>query len=312
MFANVRPGRGGGCFRGILAALLVLGWAGAGSVRSAEQAADGRPVPVEGAGTHLPPVRVVTLSLGRLEIPAGHRPTNAAPDLWVHLHGAPEVVARNLEGAGWLQPRLNVTLPGLSSVYRRAFAEPGSLIRLLDEARAAFSRETGHPAPAWGRVAVSSFSAGFGGVREMLKHEPSFARIDALVLADSLYAGYAGDPAERRVDPELMAGFLRYAREAVAGRKQMVVSFCQLRPEGYASTGETAAYLVRETGLETTTCREEWVSGWICLSRAAKGELRLLGFAGDQAEDHLKHLRNLGRLVPAGWASTRAGREPRP
>lgn len=255
---------------------------------------------------------MVTLSLGRLEISAGYQPTNAAPDLWVHLHGAPEVAARNLESARWLQPRLNVTLPGLSSVYRQAFSEPGSFTRLLDEARLALSRETGKPASAWGRVAVSSFSAGFGGVREMLKHEPSFARIDALILADSLYAGYARDPAEHRVDPELMAGFLGYAREAVAGRKQMVVSFCQLRPDGYASTGETAAYLARETGLETKTCREEWVPGWTCLSRAAQGELRLVGFAGDQAEDHMKHLRNIGRLLPAGWASATDGQEPRP
>ena len=46
--------------------------------------------------------------------------------------------------------------------------------------------------------------------RELLKVPEHFARIDTLVMADSLYAGYEGDPSLHHVDPALMEGFRRF------------------------------------------------------------------------------------------------------
>ena len=131
------------------------------------------------------------------------------------------------------------------------------------------------------RLTVASFSAGFGGVRELLKCESHYRRIDALVMADSIYCGYVGPTEERRVDPSLMAGFLRFARDAAEGRKVMVISHSDLVPGTYASTGETADYLIAQIGGERTEVDEQWAEGFRCTSRYEHGGLRIFGFAGD-------------------------------
>src|SRR5439155_17250581 len=99
---------------------------------------------------------------------------------------------------------------------------------ILDETTAKLKELGVAPEPRVRRVIVSSFSAGFGGVREMLKDPATFARIDALVMADSLYAGYAGDPAKRQVDPKLMEGFVKFAEDAAAAKKWFILSHCDL------------------------------------------------------------------------------------
>src|SRR5205085_2033835 len=96
--------------------------------------------------------------------------------------------------------------------------------------------------PKTNKLIVVSFSAGFGGVRELLKSEAIYERIDTLVMADSIYAGYVPGTKSSDVDPVAMTGFLKFARDATEGRKTMVISHCELRPETYASTAETADY----------------------------------------------------------------------
>ena len=91
-------------------------------------------------------------------------------------------------------------------------------------------------------------SAGFGGVRALLKVPEHFARIDGLIMADSIYCGYTGDPKEHRVNPALMEGFRRFAVEAAAGRKAFLLSHSALVPDGYASTGEVADFLIDAVG----------------------------------------------------------------
>ena len=140
-------------------------------------------------------------------------------------------------------------------------------------------------------------------MREMLKFEECYRRIDALVMADSIYAGFTGDPAERKVDPELMQGFLRFARDAAAGKKIMVISHSQLVPETYASTAETADFLLKDLGIEREEIDEPWADGWRCVSRTQKNGLYVYGFGGDTGADHMKHLHNLWRLLAVAWGS---------
>ena len=61
----------------------------------------------------------------------------------------------------------------------------GTFWRILREAEAQLKTSEA-PAPRVGRVTVTSFSAGFGGVREMLNDANILARIDAIIMADSI------------------------------------------------------------------------------------------------------------------------------
>jgi hypothetical protein len=231
-------------------------------------------------------------------------------NLVVHLHGSPERTERNVAKSGWNAAIITVTLNGLSSVYTRQFTPPDFFLKLLDEAAAKIASQLKQPSVEFERVAVTSFSAGFGGVRELLKSDQCFERMDILVMADSIYAGYSEPASERKVDPALMAGFLRFARDAVAGRKSLVISHCQLQPDGYASTGETADYLIRELGLNRQPEKNEWATNWLCSSRCKQGNLHVFGFEGTEGADHMRHLINLGQLLEIA-VKEKAGKEIR-
>jgi hypothetical protein len=191
-----------------------------------------------------------------------------------------------------------VAIPGLSKVYADRFRDPKAFARILDETSAQLKDLGVAQRPTLRRVVVSSFSAGFGGVRELLKDPAAYARIDALVMADSLYAGYAGDPARRQVDPKLMEGFVRFARDAAAGRKVFILSHCDLQPDGYASTAETADYLIAALGGKRDLASDPWpAEGLTLTSRYRNGRFEVYGFAGTTGADHMRHLHGLWVLL---------------
>lgn len=233
-----------------------------------------------------------------LILPAGFRPKQGTTDLVLHLHGGPESVERALATSGWNIPAVAFNRAGLSSVYETPFrSDPALLDRLITEGLAAIGRAAESEPPTLRRLVVSSFSAGFGGVRALLAQPSAFDRIDALVLADSLYCGYQNeDPATHRLDAAKMAGFRRFAVDAGGGRKSFLVTHSAQVPEGYASTTETASDLVREAGGRFEKTDTDLGDGWHLSRHFERGRLRVLGFDGTGAEDHLRHLRRLGEL----------------
>jgi len=247
-----------------------------------------------------PPGRRVDLGEATLFVPVSDRPVGEEVDLTIHLHGAPSVVEPAFVGALRPGALIEFNRKGLSRAYAEPFSDPKLFPRLIDAALDAL-KDPGRPGPPrLRRLTVSSFSAGFGGVREILKVPEHFARIDALVMADSIYAGYEGDPSERRVDPRLMDGFLRFAREAVEGRKSFLITHSAQVPGDYASTTETADFLIRAVGGEPEEADVSWGDGWTQARRFARGRFLVLGFRGKGGPDHMKHLRGIARL----WEAT--------
>ena len=267
------------------------------------------PLPLADSGEPQPGLRS-TLEFGNLFIPAGGLASGKPYDLTLHFHGAPSVVEKNFVASGTPGILLTLTLPGLSKVYTDRFAAPDTLDRLLSEVRTVVNVLAGQSAledgatgntnthgMSMGRLQISSFSAGFGAVREILKHPKDYDRVDALVMADSIYAGFSGNPTNRTVDPVAMEGFLRFAQDAAAGRKTMLISHSQLKPANYAATFETADFLLKSLSLERATTNADWGGGLHLLSEAGKGGFQLLGFKGETGDDHMAHLRQLSKLL---------------
>jgi hypothetical protein len=188
------------------------------------------------------------------------------------------------------------TRRGLSSVYSKPFSDPSLFRRLLDSTLAASKDLTLAGEVRLGRVVLSSFSAGFGGVRELLKVPEHYDRIDGLVMADSIYCGYEGDPALHKVDPGLMAGFRRFAVDAAEGKKTFLLTHSAVVPEGYASTAETAEYLQKEVDIPPHKTKIDWGNGWTQTHSVSKGRFLVLGFAGPERVDHEQHLRQIAKL----------------
>lgn len=243
-----------------------------------------------------------------LWIPRGYAPRENQVDLLVHFHGAAPLVRHAAADARRQWIVATVEYRGFSSVYRKPFAEDRDRFgQLLEEAMEAARDAGAIPATARiGRLAVSSFSAGFGAVREILKTPKYFDQIDGIVLVDSLYAGYVGDGTdtveEGNVHPGLMKDFVRFAEGSAAGEKSMIVTHTEVPTEGYANTRETADYLLQQLGLSarrvdralpppnsagTETRRLQ-------LSREAERQgFKLYGTAGNDAAEHVSHLRHL-------------------
>jgi hypothetical protein len=226
----------------------------------------------------------------------GYRPDGDVVDVVMHLHGAASVVEPALVATGWRAVLVEFNRPGLSSAFAKPFSDRALFTRLLDGAVKAVGDLGLAKKPQLGRVVVSSFSAGFGGVRELLKDPDHFARIDALVMADSLYSGYEGDPAAHRVDPRLMGDFRRFTRAAAEGKTVFLLTHSAQVPEGYASTTETADDLIQAVGGHPEPVRIDWGGGWTETRSMTRGSFRVLGFSGTEGPDHLRHLRGIAAI----------------
>jgi len=91
--------------------------------------------------------------------------------------------------------------------------------------------------------------------------------------------------------------FVRFAADAVAGEKQMWVTHSEVFPGTYASTTETADYLLAQLGLTRRVVLREGPIGMQQLSEVEQGGFHLAGFAGNSAPDHLDHQYAIGDWI---------------
>jgi hypothetical protein len=183
-----------------------------------------------------------------------------------------------------------VNFRGLSSAYRTPFEDQPVLFQELQERTRQILREsTSIPKEIqWKHVWLSTFSAGFGAVREILKTPEHFDRIDGLVAADSIYAGLQAESPKRIVNTTHMQHFQRFA--ALAVRKQrtfLLTHSAQQTP--YASTTETADDLLQTLDIPRREVASS-DSDWVLTSLARQGRFEVRGYAGIEGVDHLRHL----------------------
>lgn len=254
-----------------------------------------------------PAGRFIKLELGTLFIPDALPHRQHEPDLLVHFHGDPATVAHNVVAARIQVPALIINYPGLSAAYAKPLREEPDLFdKALTRALHQLQEEgVAADGARWRKVCVSSFSAGFGAVRELLEQERYFERIDGLCMLDSIYAGYVGNAADggRQVNPENMQGFRRFARAAAEGRKTFILTHSYLVPGTYASTIETADDLIAHVGAARTQVDQPVLETPVhIISRASKGDFKVWGCAGTDGEAHMQHLRHmriwLAKLLP--------------
>ena len=223
------------------------------------------------------------LDLGTLFLPA-HSHSRA---ILFFFHGGtwlPEVAASRNKVAV-----VSVQAGEGSAVYARLFDDPRRFLRLLAEAETKAGVK-------FDRVMLGGWSAGCGAVRQILKTPESYARVDRALLIDGMHTDYVDGkpgPLESEIDPGNLAIWLQLARDAIAGRKRMVATHSEIFPGTYASTTETADYLVAQLGLRRRAVLKWGPMGMQQLSEARAGKFRLLGYAGNSAPDHVDQLHAL-------------------
>lgn len=206
-----------------------------------------------------------------------------------------------------------VNLGGSSSAYERALSDTAAWNTLIQRVRdETVARTEGRVRV--GRVVVSAFSAGYGGVRALLSDERTATTIDGVLLLDGLHTSYIP---ERTVlsdggalDTLKLIPFLRYARRAVAGEVRFVVTHSEIFPGTFASTTETADWIVAALGLARTPVLAWGPGGMQQISEVRRGGLAILGFAGNTGPDHMDHLHGLGGFLPLLSAPVLPGSTP--
>jgi hypothetical protein len=225
------------------------------------------------------------LSIGTLFLPDGLKTDGPVP-LFIHFHSAtwlPEVAASQRQTAV-----ISVQLGTGSAVYAKPFVDPKVFPELLEEAESKAGVK-------FSVVGLTGWSAGYGAVREILKSKDAYERVDFIMLIDGMHAGYAEKTAtgERKLVPEHVEVFARFAADAAAGKKQMIVTHSEIMPGSYASTTETADYLLKHLNLKREEMKKEGPMKTRQLSEAKKGKFTIIGFAGNTAADHVDQLHSL-------------------
>ena len=243
------------------------------------------------------------LSVGTLYLPPKVRDRPRIP-LIVHFHGAPWLIEHHVLRHAPRAALVWLHLGAGSRIYSETFLDPSRFSTLLAEARERVREATGRET-AWASVTLTSFSAGYGAIRAILRHPAHSERIDAVLLADSLHASYAaGNEVEmppetrnretRKLDRESLENFARFAQAAARGKKRMCVTHSEVYPGTFPSTTETADYLLGRLGAKRKAVLRRGPVGMQQLSEVSLGGFYLAGFAGNSAPDHMDHLYALG------------------
>jgi hypothetical protein len=228
--------------------------------------------------------------------------------LTVHFHGEPWFVIREHLRRG-VTGALLCFSPGQGSVvYRVPFEDRQRFGRVVAMVEREIVKRGAPPGTKIEAVDVSSFSAGYGAVRELVKSPEYLALIRRIVLADSMYGSFeAGSRVPAREHIEV---WLPFCRAAARGEKVFLFTHSQVPTETYASSGQCAAALVEAVGapVERVAAGSTPASSdpqFSLTARADLGGFHVWSYAGSDAQAHLTHIRHLAEL----WSALdRAGR----
>ncbi len=232
--------------------------------------------------------------------------TNGQVPLTIHFHSATWFAIDEHLRHGLKTPLLAFYLGEGSSKYREPFSDPQRLERMLRLTEQQLALSGGTNLLHIASIDISSFSAGYGAVREILKAPEYRKMIRRVVLCDSLYASFeveAGGKTNRVPAREHIEPWLPFARAAAAGQKTFVLTHSQVPTANYANSAECAQALIAAVGVPI----QKIAAG---SSPAAQGEFPLLyrsdlgnfhvwGYAGTNAMAHMIHARHLAEVWQA-------------
>ncbi len=212
-------------------------------------------------------------------------------DVVFHFHGREPIRkewVRAMDGSPSDAVLVAVDLGIASEPYRETFRDPRTFSQVLLAVEHELQRRSGNPRAFAQNITLSSWSAGYGAIEQLLSQPVPRARVGSVVLLDGLHAGFR----DSGLDPERMAPFVEFAKRAATGSRLLFVSHSSIRTPSYASTTQTARYLVWKVGgrPEATGNIVSDPMGLERYTTFTRGNFHVRGFAGNGAADHCAHL----------------------
>jgi hypothetical protein len=226
------------------------------------------------------------IDMGQLIMPSSKRFAKGDKfDVMFHFHG--HEAARK----EWVTVMDGAVLVGIdlglgSGPYETAFDAPEAFERLVNSVERAVAKKTGRDGAKARRIGLSAWSAGYGAIQKIIAQKYGMKRVDSVVLLDGLHCGYQGQGLNGlQIQP-----FSDFARQAAAGQRFMFVSHSSIIPPGYASTTETANFLIHEVGGAPKAGRGAGPLGLELITRYTQGNFHVRGYSGNDKLDHCAQL----------------------
>jgi hypothetical protein len=226
-------------------------------------------------------------------------------DLVIHAHGASDLVSQSAATTKLNGVVVAFSLGIGSGVYDEFFGYKPRFASIIEQAEGVMEKRGLHSAKVR-RIALSAFSAGFGGVERMLEQPGATDRVDAVLLYDALHASYDD---HHKLDFARIDAVVNFAGLAAKGDKLFYATHSDIPVFAYASTHETADALLASLGIDRRPGGDTPASIVLPslggepgnklehplapLTIAEKGGLTVRGFAGTKAENHLAHLHQM-------------------
>lgn len=226
------------------------------------------------------------LSLGTLFVPAKLRYKSHAPVLFFfHAQGAvPEIAAARNN-----MVVVSAVLGAGSRVYAKPFLDTAYFGKLLAEAEARAGMKL-NP------ITLAGWSAGCGAIRQIMSTPEYYDQVENTIMIDGIHTSYIGGkpgPLESHIDPQPLQIFIKLARDAIAGKKHVIITHSEIFPGTFASTTETSDFILNSLGLRPRPVVKWGPMGTQELGEVRKGKLLMIGFAGNSAPDHVDELHSL-------------------
>lgn len=248
---------------------------------------------------------------GVLFAPSSFSSDDGVYDLYLHFHGNTRVVNESAEVAGLNAIVAVVNLGVNSAPYLNAYEEPGSYERLLAGIDRAVG-ERGLDHPRLGRVAIGSWSGGYGAVSRILEVGRTVASLDAVLVLDGIHCGFL-EESPKSLNARIISPFLIGAKRAAEGKMLFSITHSEIDPIAYAGTHATAGYLldavhgvrgepqaapehVQLRAAEGAVAKrlEKWMEP---TSDTTVGSFHVRGYRGNTPEHHMAHLLQMGATV---------------
>lgn len=239
----------------------------------------------------------VKLTLGQLFIPSEFKNEKSVGEtpLVIAFHCGnwiPELAVSKLNKT---MPSLSLQLGSGSARYSKPFTDdPKLLEKLLAEVAIHVNRPVSS-------LVLVGWSAGYGSIREIIKSAEYEARVSHVLLIDSLHTGYIGGkpgPFESKIEAGPLEPFLQFARKAAAGQKTMIILHSEIFPGTFASTTETADWLLNQMQLRRSAVLKWGPMKTQQLGETIAGRFQIRAFAGNSAPDHVDLLHGLPSFLP--------------
>lgn len=201
-----------------------------------------------------------------------------------HLHSASWAAEDEVYRSNTNAILFNIHLGAFSSPYQNYFVDQSKCLTIIDSVNSVLQSNQVIQNPQINKLIMTSFSAGYAGVREIFKVNSFYNQIDVLNLADGLHASdYIPSIVTQMQD------FVRFAEDASNNQKIFLLTISSITTSGYQSTTQTVNYLINELGISRVSYSANDEIG-AQYSRADTGYFHLKGYLGNTASDHLNHL----------------------